>query len=72
MDFETKEEKLYSDLLDKAYDDFFIKNETNTPVARFAMNWYKFGKQRVVMELNVSADLWIIPLEDFKRHFFDN
>ena len=42
------------------------------PVARFAMNWYKFGKQRVVTELNVSADLWIIPLEDFKRHFFDN
>ena len=30
MDFETKEEKLYSDLLDKAYDDFFLKNETNT------------------------------------------
>ena len=21
---------------------------------------------------NVNADLWIIPLEDFKRHFFDN
>jgi hypothetical protein len=30
MDFETKEEKLYSDLLDKAFDDFFLKNETNT------------------------------------------
>ena len=30
MDFETKEEKLYSDLLDKAYDDFFLNNETNT------------------------------------------
>ena len=30
MDFETKEEKLRSDLLDKAYDDFFLKNETNT------------------------------------------
>ena len=30
MDFETKEEKLYSNLLDKAYDDFFLKNETNT------------------------------------------
>lgn len=30
MDFETKEEKLHSDLLDKAYADFFLKNETNT------------------------------------------
>ena len=30
MDFETKEEKLYSNLSDKAYDDFFLKNETNT------------------------------------------
>ena len=39
------------------------------PVAPFAMNWYKFGKQRVVTELNVSADLWIIPLEASKRHF---
>lgn len=30
MDFETKEEKLRFELLDKAYDDFFLKNETNT------------------------------------------
>ena len=30
MDFETIEEKLRFDLLDKAYDDFFLKNETNT------------------------------------------
>ena len=30
MDFDSKERKLRFDLLDKAYDDFFIKNETNT------------------------------------------
>ena len=36
------------------------------PVVRFAMNWYKFGKQRVAMGLNVSAAIWIIPLEDSK------
>ncbi len=30
MDFETIEEKLRFDLLDKAYDDFFLNNETNT------------------------------------------
>ena len=66
MDFETKEEKLYSDLLDKAYDDFFINNETNTRCP-FAMNWYKFGKQRVVMGLNVSVAIWIVLLEDSKR-----
>ena len=36
------------------------------PVAPFAMNWYKFGKKEAATGLNVSADLWIIPLEDFK------
>ena len=30
MDFDSKERKLRFDLLDKAYDDFFINNETNT------------------------------------------
>ena len=30
MDFDSKERKLRFDLLDKAYDDFFLKNETNT------------------------------------------
>ena len=30
MDFDSKERKLRLDLLDKAYDDFFLNNETNT------------------------------------------
>ena len=30
MDFENKERKQRRDLLDKAYDDFFLNNETNT------------------------------------------
>lgn len=30
MDFENEERKQRRDLLDKAYDDFFLKNETNT------------------------------------------
>ena len=30
MDFETKEEKLRFELLEKAYYDAFVKNETNT------------------------------------------
>ena len=30
MDFETKEEKLRFGLLEKAYYDAFVKNETNT------------------------------------------
>ena len=29
MDFETKEEKLCFELLEKAYYDAFVKNETN-------------------------------------------
>ena len=37
------------------------------PVALFVMNWYKFGKQRVVMGLNVSVAIWIVLLEDSKR-----
>ena len=30
MDFENEERKQRRDLLDKAYDDFFLNNETNT------------------------------------------
>ena len=30
MDFENKERKQRRDLLDKAYDDLFLNNETNT------------------------------------------
>ena len=30
MDSENKDQKLRWDLIDKAYDDFFLKNETNT------------------------------------------
>lgn len=36
------------------------------PVAQFAMNWYKFGKKEAATGLNVSAAIWIIPLEDSK------
>ena len=30
MDFETKEEKQYKDLIENEYDELFINNETNT------------------------------------------
>ena len=36
------------------------------PVAPFAMNWYKFGKKEAATGINVSADIWIIPLETSK------
>ena len=56
MDFETKEEKLRFELLEKAYYDAFVKKETK-PVALFAMNLFMYGKKEVAMGLIASVAL---------------